>query len=132
MIKKRIKAYFIDLAIHLFMLVPALIFVVVTYYNFKRTHHKHELSMDYIIFYVYVLIALGLLLIKDGRQGRSFGKKKAGIMIIDKTTNRSPSFLKPVIRNYINLVFTPVDIVFLLSDRSFGDMVVNTTLAEAG
>lgn len=124
MTKKRIKAYIIDLIIHSLIFAPVLIFLA-----FTRSH-KHTLDYLAFIFYFYSLIALGFLLLKDVINGQSFGKKFARIKIIDKRTGGTPSVFKIALRNYINLMFTPVDIIFLWTNRSFGDMIANTTITE--
>ncbi len=131
MTRKRIKAYLIDLFVHLLIFLPTIIYFIWVFYDLRENKNFHSETSYGQFFYCYTILAFGTLLLKDFRNGKSIGKKLAGIQIVNSRTTRVPNILKITLRNYINLLFIPVDVVFLWSDKSFGDMVMNTRLNES-
>ncbi|MCC6371544.1 MAG: RDD family protein [Bacteroidia bacterium] len=128
MAERRIKAFLIDFLIHFLFFLPVIVYA---FYNFLQNLHHYpwqKVSFELKIVVIYSAATVLVLSYRNYKLGTSMGKKWAGVKVIDINSKKSPGLLKRIIRSYVNFLFFPVNAVFLWSDRSFGDMVVNCTL----
>lgn len=88
-----------------------------------------EEYMNYGCLEIYAAIYSTLLLHKDGLNGRSLGKRKAGLQVIDIHTNKKASSLKCVLRNSVMFVFPGELLISLFNPaRKLGDWMAGTKL----
>lgn len=118
----RVKALFYD-ALTIFLIFPLLLL------PFIGILWLIEEYMNYGCFIFYMASYITLVLQKDVLNGRSLGKRMAGLQIIEIRTHKKASRFKCVLRNILVFFFVGEIAISLFSpERKLGDWMAGTKL----
>ena len=89
-------------------------------------------SVSHVVEIIIVAAMFGYLLLKDGFDGQSVGKRLLRIKVLTQTSDLPCSFPKSLARNFIGL-FGIIDVVFALGGKRqrLGDIAAGTYVARA-
>lgn len=115
---KRLEAFVIDVIVSFAAGIPFLL-ISILFSN----------SLTWMSFALAFMCAL--LLCKDVNNGRSFGKKNAGLCILSEKDEKVPSISTLILRNLFYILW-PVEIILLISNskKRLGDYVMRTKVVS--
>ena len=125
----RILAFIIDLLIICCIQSIGFFYIILTNLDFNtmQINNLEKLIPNLIMI---TIISTMILIVKDIIKGQSIGKKILKIKIVDLKSDKSPNFLKLIIRNLFILVW-PIEFLVLINDKKhhrLGDKILGTKI----
>lgn len=124
---KRFLAYFVDAMIGIVIIMVGYVPLIIGI----ATESEAMLGLGLILFMIAFILFFVHVLIKDGMKGgQSYGKRIAGIMVVNLETNQPCSMGKSALRNIILQLVGVIDWIFIfINDKNgqrLGDQVAST------
>lgn len=107
--------------------------IILGYYKVASAgRHEHQAGFEFFFLLTVIVFDWFYNWFKDFSDGRSFGKRIAGIQVFDLRSGKPATGLQTLARN-LTLVLFPVEVLFVLlrqDSRRMGDLLAGTYVAD--